>query len=102
MTKADLVDLIYERVGSPKKEAGEVVEAVFAIIRESLRHGSKVKISGFGTFIVNHKRARRGTIREAARIVRKREIDGLPVVEEGRLAGIITTTDVLEATTSDS
>jgi len=61
MTKADLVDLIYERVGSPKKEAGEVVEAVFAIIRESLRHGSQVKISGFGTFIVNHTRARSET-----------------------------------------
>ncbi len=60
MTKTDLVDLIYERVGSSKKEAGEVVEAVLAIIRESLRHGGKVKISGFGTFIVNHKHARRG------------------------------------------
>jgi integration host factor subunit alpha len=60
MTKADLVDLIHERVGSPKKEAGEVVEAVFGIIRESLRDGSKVKISGFGTFIVSHKHARRG------------------------------------------
>src|SRR5258708_25990095 len=60
LNKADLVDLISERVGSPKKEAGEVVEAVFAIIRESLRHGSKVKISGFGSFIINHKRARRG------------------------------------------
>jgi integration host factor subunit alpha len=60
MTKADLVDLIYERVGSSRKEAGEVVEAVFAIIRESLREGSRVKISGFGTFIVNHKHARRG------------------------------------------
>ena len=53
MTKADLVDLIYERVGSSKKEACEVVEAVFAIIRDSLRQGQKVKISGFGTFIVN-------------------------------------------------
>ncbi len=52
MTKADLVDLIYERVGSSKKEACEVVEAVFAIIRDSLRQGQKVKISGFGTFIV--------------------------------------------------
>ena len=41
-------------------------------------------------------------IREAARIMRERKIDGLPVVEDGRLAGIITTTDVLEATTSDS
>ena len=60
MTKADLVDLIYERVGSSKKEACEVVEAVFAIIRDSLRHGQKVKISGFGTFLVNHKHARRG------------------------------------------
>lgn len=60
MTKADLVDLIYERVGSSKKEAGEVVEEVFAIIRESLREGDKVKISGFGSFVVNQKKARRG------------------------------------------
>ena len=60
MTKADLVDLVYERVGFSKKEACEVVEAVFAIIKDSLRHGQKVKISGFGTFIVNHKHARRG------------------------------------------
>jgi integration host factor subunit alpha len=60
MTKADLVELIYERVGSSKKEAGEVVEVVFGIIRESLRRGEKVKISGFGSFIVSQKRARRG------------------------------------------
>jgi len=60
MTKADLVELIYERVGSSKKEASEVVEVVFTIIRESLRRGEKVKISGFGSFVVNRKRARRG------------------------------------------
>ena len=60
MTKIDLMDLIHERFGSPRKEAGKVVEAVFAIIRESLRDGRQVKISGFGTFIVNHKHARRG------------------------------------------
>jgi integration host factor subunit alpha len=60
MTKADLVDLIYERVGSSKKEACEVVEAVFAIIKDSLRSGQNVKISGFGTFRINHKHARRG------------------------------------------
>ena len=60
MTKADLVELIYERVGSSKREACEVVEVVFTIIRESLRRGEKVKISGFGSFIVNRKRARRG------------------------------------------
>ncbi len=60
MTKADLVELIYERVGSSKKEACEVVESVFSIIKDSLRNGQKVKISGFGTFIVNQKNARRG------------------------------------------
>ena len=60
MTKADLVDLIYERVSSSRKEACDVVEAVFTIIRDSLRQGDKVKISGFGTFVVNRKNARRG------------------------------------------
>ena len=41
MTETDLMDLIHERVGSPRKEAGKVVEAVFAIIRESLRDRRK-------------------------------------------------------------
>ena len=60
MTKADLVDLIYERIGSSKKEACEIVEEVFRIIEDCLQRGEKVKISGFGSFVVNHKRARRG------------------------------------------
>jgi integration host factor subunit alpha len=60
MTKADLVDLIYERVGATKKDAGEVVDAIFEIIRDSLRERGKVKISGFGTFAVCAKDARRG------------------------------------------
>ncbi len=60
MTKTDLVELIYERVGVSKKEAGEAVNAVLEIIKDSLRRGEKVKISGFGSFIVNQKRARRG------------------------------------------
>jgi integration host factor subunit alpha len=60
MTKIDLVELVYERVGSSKKEATEVVEEVLAIIREALCQGDKVKVSKFGTFIVNDKRAHRG------------------------------------------
>lgn len=60
MTKADLVELIYERSGTSKKEAAEIVESVLAIISERLRRGEKVKISGFGTFSVNYKKARRG------------------------------------------
>jgi len=60
MTKADLVEFIYEQAGSSKKEAGEVVEAVFEVIKECLRRREKVKISGFGSFAVSHKHARRG------------------------------------------
>jgi acetoin utilization protein AcuB len=39
------------------------------------------------------------SIREAARLLRERKIGGLPVVEDGNLVGILTTTDVLEAFT---
>jgi len=60
MTKADLVELVYERVGCAKKEAGDVVEEIFAIVRECLCRGEKVKISGFGSLAVNQKGARRG------------------------------------------
>ena len=60
MTKTDLVEVIYGRVGLSRKEAAEAVETVLEIIKESLLHGEKVKISGFGSFVVNHKRARRG------------------------------------------
>lgn len=60
MTKANLVELIYERVGFSKREAGGAVEEVFEIIKGCLRRGEKVKISGFGSFILNQKRARRG------------------------------------------
>ncbi len=40
-------------------------------------------------------------IREAARIMRERKINGLPVVEDDRLVGIITTSDALAATTGE-
>jgi len=60
ITKAELVDLVHERIGSSKKEAMEVVEEIFAIISDSLCKGEKVKISGFGSFVVNDKRLRRG------------------------------------------
>jgi acetoin utilization protein AcuB len=41
------------------------------------------------------------TLREAANLLRGRTIDCLPVVEEGRVAGIVTTTDLLELIGSD-
>jgi len=60
MTKAEIVEQIYERVGFSKKESAELVEKVFALIKETLEHGDKVKISGFGNFVVREKNARKG------------------------------------------
>jgi integration host factor subunit alpha len=74
MTKVDLVELIYERTGSTKREAADVFEAVLDIIRETLCRGEKVKISGFGTFTVNRKRPRRG----------RNPQTGDPIIIEGR------------------
>ncbi|MGB0619910.1 MAG: HU family DNA-binding protein, partial [Myxococcota bacterium] len=43
MTKAEIVEQIYERVGFSKKEAAELVEKVFEIMKETLAEGEKVK-----------------------------------------------------------
>ena len=60
MTKTDLVEAIYERVGLSRKEAAKAVDTVLEIVKDGLRRGERVKISGFGSFVVNQKRARRG------------------------------------------
>jgi len=60
MTKAEIVERVYEKIGFSKKEASDVVESIFEILKRTLEQGEKVKISGFGNFVVNRKRARKG------------------------------------------
>lgn len=61
MTKAEIIDAVYEKVGGfSKKEAAEIVEAVFDTMKEVLADGSKIKVSGFGNFIVRYKKQRIG------------------------------------------
>jgi integration host factor subunit alpha len=60
VTKADIVDHVFEKVGFSKKEATEVVESIFDIVKRHLETGQKVKVSGFGTFVVHDKQPRRG------------------------------------------
>ena len=60
MTKADIVEQVYLKVGLPKKESSEIVEVAFEIIKETLEKSENVKISGFGSFTVREKKARRG------------------------------------------
>jgi integration host factor subunit alpha len=61
MTKAEIVDVVYETVGGfSKKEAADIVETVFETVKKTLEKGEKIKISGFGNFVVRDKRARAG------------------------------------------
>ncbi len=60
MTKADIVEQVYEKIGFSKKEASELVELVFDELKNSLIRGDKVKISGFGNFVVREKKPRVG------------------------------------------
>jgi integration host factor subunit alpha len=60
LTKADLVDAIHEKIGFSKKEAADMVELIFDTIKGALTDGDKIKISGFGNFVVREKRARTG------------------------------------------
>ena len=60
MTKADIVEKVYQKIGFSKKEASELVELVFGALKTELQNGEKVKISGFGNFVVREKKPRVG------------------------------------------
>lgn len=60
MTKADIVEKVYEKIGFSKKEASELVDLVFVTLKDVLGDGGKVKISGFGNFLVREKKERIG------------------------------------------
>jgi integration host factor subunit alpha len=60
MTKADIVERIHQKIGFSKKESAEMVETVFSIIKGTLETGEKIKIAGFGNFVVKQKSDRRG------------------------------------------
>lgn len=61
MTKADIVQTVYARLGGfSKKESADLVDLVFETMKETLGCGEKIKISGFGNFVLRDKRQRQG------------------------------------------
>ena len=61
MTKAEIVQALYTRVGGfSKKESADIVDMVFEMMKETLGRGEKIKISGFGNFVLRDKRQRQG------------------------------------------
>lgn len=60
MTKRDLIDLVGKKADLTSKAAREAVQAVLDGIRDALKRGDKVVVTGFGTFMVRSRASRKG------------------------------------------
>jgi integration host factor subunit alpha len=60
VTRVDLSDAIYKKVGLSRAESAALVELVLREITDCLERGETVKLSSFGSFEVRHKGARIG------------------------------------------
>jgi len=60
LTKAELADMLFKKVGLNKREAKDMVEGFFDEVRTSLEAGDGVKLSGFGNFQLRDKPQRPG------------------------------------------
>ena len=60
LTKENIINEVYTKVGLKKDDARQVVEQLFEIMKRTLQNGEDLLISGFGKFVVKEKAARRG------------------------------------------
>ncbi|MCG3188425.1 MAG: Integration host factor subunit alpha [Burkholderiaceae bacterium] len=60
LTKAELAELLFERLGLNKRESKDMVEAFFELVHATLVSGQDVKLSGFGNFNIRRKASRPG------------------------------------------
>ena len=60
MTKRELIDVVAKKANLTSKAAKEAVQALINSIRDSLKRGEKVVITGFGTFSVRKRVERTG------------------------------------------
>ena len=60
LTRADLAEAVFQKVGLPRNESAEIVELVLHEIVSSLERGKTVKLSSFGSFGIRDKGQRIG------------------------------------------
>lgn len=60
MNKKELIKSVAEATGLSKKDVTATVDSVFDTITSALSQGQDVKISGFGTFKIKERAARKG------------------------------------------
>ncbi|MDM7861109.1 integration host factor subunit alpha [Alteromonas sp. ASW11-36] len=60
LTKAEMAEHLFDKLGLNKRDSKELVEAFFEEIKSSLESGEQVKLSGFGNFDLRTKNERPG------------------------------------------
>lgn len=60
LTKAEIAEHLFVKVGLNKRDAKHLVENFFEEIRRALENGEEVKLSGFGNFELRTKKERPG------------------------------------------
>ena len=60
LTKANIVNVLREQLGLPKKDCLKIVNAYFEEISKGLERGEEIKIPKLGNFVVKHKKSRPG------------------------------------------
>ena len=60
MTRKELSKILEEKTLFSASKCAEFVDMVFEALAETLERGEKIKISGFGNFVLKEKAARRG------------------------------------------
>ena len=76
LTKKDLVNLVYMRLGFSKQISSNLIDEFFSIIVSNLLKEKKIKISNFGTFSIRSKNSRLGRNPKTKenKIISKREV----------------------------
>jgi integration host factor subunit alpha len=69
LTRADLAEAVFEKVGLPRKEAAELVEDVLKQVVYALERGESIKLSSFGSFGIRQKSERIGRNPKTGEIV---------------------------------
>ena len=60
LTKSDLIEVLYNKIGYTKQFSKSLVNDIFTTIQDRLQSGQGVRISGFGKFVLKDKKKRRG------------------------------------------
>lgn len=60
ISKAILVDKVAEVAGVSKKDTKSVIDALFEVVKDSVKADAEIRLIGFGTFKKSHREARKG------------------------------------------